>query len=57
MVHHLTVDLATYPLPDTALLPVPTDLEIVMEHLDHTLQMVATTTLEDTMDSSMTTSL
>lgn len=57
MVHHLTVDLVEYPLPDTALLPVPADLEVVMEHLDHTLQMVDTTTLEDAMDRSMTTYL
>jgi hypothetical protein len=57
MVHHLTVGLAAYPLPDTVLLPVPTDLEVIMEHLDHTLQMVDTTTLEDAMDSSMTTYL
>jgi len=57
MVHHLTVGLAAYPLPDTVLLPVPTDLEVVTEHLDHTLQMVDTTTLEDAMDSSMMTYL
>ena len=55
MAHHLTVDLAAYPLPDTALLPVPADLEVVMEHLDHTLQMVDMTTLEDAMENSMTT--
>jgi len=57
MVHHLTVDLAAHPLPDTALLPVPADLEVVMEHLDHRLQMVDTTTLEDATDSRMTTYL
>jgi hypothetical protein len=57
MVHHLTVDLAAYPLPDTALLQVPADLEVVMEHLDHRLQMVDTTTLEDALDSRMTTYL
>lgn len=57
MVHHLTVDLAAYPLPDTALLPVPADMEELMEHLDHKLQMVDTTTLEDTTHSRMTTYL
>jgi hypothetical protein len=57
IVHHLTVDLAARPLPDTTLLPVPADLEVVMEHLDHTPPMVDTITLEEAMDSRMTTYL
>ena len=56
-VHHLTVDLAAFPLPNTVVLPAPAGLGVPTEQLDHPSQILDMTTLEDAMDNRTTTFL